>query len=433
MTFTSSQKAYIKKIFDDKDTTCSKYALVYKPNNEYKTTWSLTSSPDWDWEHYEYRLLKYLDSPIVKSEVEDVFVYCYKGMIYYNDPNNELHMSYLTGKDGDGALTTAMAVGGDFNAYESVTLGDSSTYDAVLKLVGVTSLGTDITKYLLGPKIKFQKTESSNDGYISITYSDKQVVESTGLLDPTKRPFLRVGSLNNNEYLVVPRKETTKLTVTNKTVGNLTCPTTKINTLTTAINFKNVQQICKLFFPIGCYYWTSDSSFNPDTKFGGHWVKITNAFLYATGYSDGNATTAQHGEEQHTISLSEYASHSHNINDPGHRHNISGGTHIHSMNDPGHMHSIRTIGDDYNGSNCWNQGGSGNFVQDGWWDMTWTNWNRGFWANSTTTGITISSGVTRISVNSSQSGFWLDSSWGGTQPHNNMPPYIAAFCWHRIS
>ena len=433
MTFTSSQKAYIKKVFDDKDTTCSKYSLVYKPNNEYKTTWSLTSLPTWDWEHYEYRLLKYLDSPIVKSEVEDVYVYCYNGMVYYNDPNNELHMSYLIGKGVEGELTTAMAVGGDFNVYGNAILGDSSTYDAVLKLVGTTSFGTDITKYLLGPKVQFQKTESSNDGYISITYSDKQAVETTGLVDPKKRPYLRIGSLNNNEYFVVPRKETGTLTATNKTVGTLTCPTAKTNTLTSAINFKNVQQICKLFFPIGCFYWTSDADFNPDTKFGGHWVKVTDTFIYATGYSDGNVTTAQHGEAQHTISYNEYPSHTHSVNDAGHSHSVWDGGHSHSLRDPGHMHSIRTIGDDYNGSNCWGQGGSGNFVQDGWWDMTWANWSRGFWANGNTTGVSVNSAVTRISVNSSSTGLWMDSANGGAQPHNNMPPYLAAFCWHRIS
>ena len=212
--------------------------------------------------------------------------------------------------------------------------------------------------------------------------------------------------------------------VTTSTIKNA-----KVSNLSATVKFNDVQQICKNFFPVGCFYWTSNADFIPSEHFGGEWERVVNTFIYASISADKNVTTARWGEWEHKLTYNELGSHSHIVTDYGHRHSVNAGIHYHSINDPGHMHSVRTIGDDYNGSNCRGQGGSGNFVQDGWWDMSSINWSRGFYFNRSYTNIGINSAGSRITVNSSISNCRCQPNVGGEGPHNNMPPYLRAFCW----
>ena len=434
MTFNTSQKNFIKTEFNRviNDEKGCKYHLVYKENNEYKSIWSLTDNPKWDWDLYEYRLLKILDRPLNKSEVEDVFVYVYNGMIYYNDPNNELHMSYLNGRDENNAFTTVMATYDNLNIMgETATFGDSLSYDAILCIKGITAYNNlDTVTYLIGPKLQFQVDDDKSKGWLAITYCDQQQ-GSTGEVQKNN-PYLKAGSIEQKELIVVPRQNVKNLVVKNKVVTTSTIKNAKVSNLSATVKFNDIQQICKNFFPVGCFYWTSNADFIPSEHFGGEWERVVNTFIYASISADKNVTTARWGEWEHKLTYNELGSHSHIVTDYGHRHSVNAGIHYHSINDPGHMHSVRTIGDDYNGSNCRDQGGSGNFVQDGWWDMSSINWNRGFYFNRSYTNIGINSAGSRITVNSSISNCRCQPNVGGEGPHNNMPPYLRAFCWHRI-
>lgn len=434
MTFNTSQKNFIKTEFNRviNDEKGCKYHLVYKENNEYKSTWSLTDNPKWDWDLYEYRLLKILDRPLNKSEVEDVFVYVYNGMVYYNDPNNELHVSYLNGRDENNAFTTVMATYDNLNIMgETATFGDSLSYDAILCIKGITDYNNlDTVTYLIGPKLQFQVDDDKSKGWLAITYCDQQQ-DSTGEVQKNN-PYLKAGSIEQKELIVVPRQNVKNLVVKNKVVTTSTIKNAKVSNLSATVKFNDVQQICKNFFPVGCFYWTSNADFIPSEHFGGEWERVVNTFIYASISADKNVTTARWGEWEHKLTYNELGSHSHIVTDYGHRHSVNAGIHYHSINDPGHMHSVRTIGDDYNGSNCRDQGGSGNFVQDGWWDMSGINWNRGFYFNRSYTNIGINSAGCRITVNSSISNCRCQPNVGGEGPHNNMPPYLRAFCWHRI-
>lgn len=434
MTFNTSQKNFIKTEFNRviNDEKGCKYHLVYKENNEYKSTWSLTDNPKWDWDLYEYRLLKILDRPLNKSEVEDVFVYVYNGMIYYNDPNNELHMSYLNGRDENNAFTTVMATYDNLNIMgETATFGDSLSYDAILCIKGITDYNNlDTVTYLIGPKLQFQVDDDKSKGWLAITYCDQQQ-GSTGEVQKNN-PYLKAGSIEQKELIVVPRQNVKNLVVKNKVVTTSTIKNAKVSNLSATVKFNDVQQICKNFFPVGCFYWTSNADFIPSEHFGGEWERVVNTFIYASISADKNVTTARWGEWEHKLTYNELGSHSHIVTDYGHIHSVNAGIHYHSINDPGHMHSVRTIGDDYNGSNCRDQGGSGNFVQDGWWDMSSINWSRGFYFNRSYTNIGINNAGSRITVNSSISNCRCQPNVGGEGPHNNMPPYLRAFCWHRI-
>ena len=121
-------------------------------------------------------------------------------------------------------------------------------------------------------------------------------------------------------------------------------------------------------YPIGSIY-TSISSTNPSTLFGGTWEQIKDTFLLASGsvYSAGSTG----GEAAHTLTAIEMPSHTHGawgVND--------GTTVVAQMGN----YPIRIYQDKQ------------------------ANWN--------VTGIDYA---------------------GGSQPHNNMPPYLAVYMWKRIS
>lgn len=70
-----------------------------------------------------------------------------------------------------------------------------------------------------------------------------------------------------------------------------------------------------LFYPIGSYYETSDTSFNPNTTWGGTWVEDTKGLTTVGAYEEGMnrpgndrvyITLGQiYGEEEHTLTEGE--------------------------------------------------------------------------------------------------------------------------------
>lgn len=70
--------------------------------------------------------------------------------------------------------------------------------------------------------------------------------------------------------------------------------------------------VSSIFYPVGTIYETLDSSFNPNTAWGGTWSKLENVFLYGSGeYSVGNTG----GEKTHQLTTNEMPSHTHGYND----------------------------------------------------------------------------------------------------------------------
>lgn len=122
--------------------------------------------------------------------------------------------------------------------------------------------------------------------------------------------------------------------------------------------------------PIGTYIWT-DGSYTPAERFGGTWEKIKDVFLLASGSS--YSVGSKGGEATHTLTESEM---------PSHRHDM------------------------YYGSEFWvdvsGLGGQG-FGHSPVWEKQESNPKN------------------------------VTSHAGGSQPHNNMPPYLVANLWHRIA
>ena len=142
----------------------------------------------------------------------------------------------------------------------------------------------------------------------------------------------------------------------------------KINEINDILKNKIKKEILDMSQPIGSYYWSTKNT-NPATIFGGKWEEIKGRFLFAEDKN--HAAGSSGGEEVHTLSIDEI---------PGHNHTL-----------PKHACAYKNIPD------IQIQGGGGSkklYENDG--DIANTN------------------------------------NVGGGKPHNNMPPYIAAFCWRRI-
>ena len=130
------------------------------------------------------------------------------------------------------------------------------------------------------------------------------------------------------------------------------------------------------FFPIG-YIYLSTVYINPSTYFGGTWEAIKDRFLLTAGNTYGAGSTG--GEANHTLTVNEMPSHGHDL--------------VYGSKD-----STSGLVISYTGS--------------GYSSLSVENWA---WRNS---------GVRQNIYARCE---------GGSQAHNNMPPYLVVYAWKRVS
>lgn len=141
-----------------------------------------------------------------------------------------------------------------------------------------------------------------------------------------------------------------------------------------------IESLINLIFdrahPVGSYYWSSDPT-DPATLFGGTWEQVTDKFVLAAGntYKVG----AVGGEASHALTIEEIPSHD------GHLQNNTGHSTIGNINAFLPNSSLREY---MAGPRGWQNDGGGEVLPAG-------------------------------------------MSRGGGQAHNNMPPYVVAYCWRR--
>lgn len=121
--------------------------------------------------------------------------------------------------------------------------------------------------------------------------------------------------------------------------------------------------------PIGSYYW-SEKPADPAKIFGGRWERVEDKFVYAAGSKSVGVTG---GEERHTLTVDEMPQHN------------------------GHVKPYGGVAA-YLNAQLTNYGDSGR----GW-----------------------------IRINGNEP-FPYSENTGGSKSHNNMPPYVTAYCWKRI-
>ena len=128
-------------------------------------------------------------------------------------------------------------------------------------------------------------------------------------------------------------------------------------------------------YPVGSYYWSSSST-SPELLFGGRWEPVTGKFIYAADHNHPVGSTG--GEEKHTLTTAEMPTHAHRVGAP----------------------------------NAWSWGKIGvymtNLASGGSWQAL-------------------------SGADANARGILQTEKTGSNNAHNNMPPYIAAYCWHRIA
>lgn len=149
--------------------------------------------------------------------------------------------------------------------------------------------------------------------------------------------------------------------------------------------------------PVGSYY-TSDKDTEPAEIFGfGTWERVKGVVLLGAD-EDSYPAGSEGGEAEHTLTLAESVKHGHNVyvytgSNP------SAGTEAHHWSADGTTAEVAPNGATFSHTWC-----SGNFKT---------------WGDTTMTGGGDPSGTT--------------NALGGSQPHNNMMPYHAAYCWRRTA
>lgn len=141
-------------------------------------------------------------------------------------------------------------------------------------------------------------------------------------------------------------------------------------------------ELINLIYPVGSIY-ISVSSTSPATLFGGTWEQITGKFLL--GSSDTYTIGSTGGEATHTLTIDEMPSHWHDQNE-------------------------------------WVYGSDNGKI-------TYTN----DWLIPTSSrGVVGPFGVMRDRGWANGDNYAVQAT-GGSQAHNNMPPYLAVYIWKRIS
>ena len=188
--------------------------------------------------------------------------------------------------------------------------------------------------------------------------------------------------------------------------------------------------------PVGSYYF-SDSAADPSSLFGGVWERVEGRFLFA---ADGaHAPGSLGGAAEVSLAVGNMPAHSHGVtvSDGGaHSHGAStgwAGDHSHSASSGAAGSHTHVIGVDFDGAG----GGSWTAPHKAGADGARHHSPTG-WAGEHSHSVSVSSAGGHSHTVSVESGGGHShtascSSVGGGSAHQNMPPYIAVYCWKRTA
>ena len=168
--------------------------------------------------------------------------------------------------------------------------------------------------------------------------------------------------------------------------------------------------ILNLVHPVGSLYWSKNST-DPSTLFGGTWKRIKDKFILACGDSYANGSSG--GEASHTLTVNEMPTHSHGASTNttgGHSHNTScsaTGAHSHKYNTIIPNAAVAP---------------SASGVSAG-------DWSEGI-NTDTCDNHSHTIGIGEAGAHSHSVTIY---NTGGNAAHNNMPPYVAYYCWERTA
>ena len=143
-----------------------------------------------------------------------------------------------------------------------------------------------------------------------------------------------------------------------------------------------------IIHPVGAYYSSSDPT-SPEELFGGTWEEIHGRFLFAE--DDAHPAGSTGGEEAHTLTVGEMPSHGNHLMQGRMYEELAENASNDSSYRSNTLYLPKTA-----------------FASTGNFNRGWKDWNGGEMYPAGTLK-------------------------GGGNPHNNMPPYLATYTWHRIA
>lgn len=212
----------------------------------------------------------------------------------------------------------------------------------------------------------------------------------------------------------------------------------------------NINQLLLSVHPIGSLYWSSSST-SPASLFGGTWTQIKDKFVLAAG--DTYAAGATGGEATHLLTVAEMPSHDHGGKTGTPSSDKTGGSSATNTSDvnQNHTHEIPALSGSTNETGSHTHSvqfggldGGGPGTEGGKVRGTATSWvnckDNGAHTHTATVnaGLLTSGDAKDAHTHSMAHTHNLKNhthtigSQGGTA-HNNMPPYIAKFCWERTA
>jgi microcystin-dependent protein len=159
-----------------------------------------------------------------------------------------------------------------------------------------------------------------------------------------------------------------------------------------------------LIYPVGSIYWSKNAT-NPSNLFGGTWVQIKDKFILAAGSEYKINTTG--GKATHQLSVGEMPFHDHSVGTLAVtgafeiRHSGGGGTVLAGTN--GAITAENNTG-----------------------SQTWLNASQLIAQTGTLD-------IVKLNARDGKGFTGKVSSMGNSMPHNNMPPYVTAYCWERTN
>lgn len=186
---------------------------------------------------------------------------------------------------------------------------------------------------------------------------------------------------------ILPASDLDKIVANIETVANANIGTSAIENEAVTPSKIKMSELLNVFYPVGSYYETSNSQFDPNTAWGGTWVEDTSGRVTVAQDSGTFLTVGgTGGEETHKLTKAEMPKHTHTQN--AHRHLISNKGNTYAPGSSPQYHSIGVP----------------------------TSPNQDFWEDSYTSSVTATNQDT-----------------GGDGAHNNLQPYIVVKRWHRTA
>lgn len=168
----------------------------------------------------------------------------------------------------------------------------------------------------------------------------------------------------------------------------------------------NGKRLVDVIYPVGSVYISANNT-SPATLFGGTWKQIKDTFLLSAGdiYKAGSTG----GEANHTLTTNEMALHNHDFNATTNNQNLTG--------------EMVNLAVQSSGTGLGAQGIISTKSTTG---------SIGYAVNSKNGGNGYTDDLV-INASHSHTVSGTTNSTGGGHAHNNMPPYLAVYVWHRVA